>query len=594
MTRIFDILDLYRVNYADKEVAFARKVDVNWITYSSKDYLEMVELLSLGFLALGVKKGDKIGTITTNRPEWNFVDMSLAQVGAIHVPVYPTLSESDHEFIFKHAEIGMIFISDKLLLDKLIPIIKKVKLDDQVYTFNEIADVKNWKEIAELGKAKKDEFSQMLQERKNSIKTEDLLTIIYTSGTTGSPKGVMLSHKNLLSNSMATGKMLPLNDTHRALSFLPLCHVYERMMVYNFQLNGVSIYYVENLAKIGEFIKEIKPHVFNTVPRLLEKVYDSIIAKGKDLTGIKKFLFFWAVRIGKRYDIHKSQGWYYDQRLKIARKLIFSKWRAGLGGSVNLIVSGGSALQTRLQRIFWAAEMPIYEGFGLTESSPVIAVNDPTNTDNVMFGTVGPALPGVTIKLAEDGEILAKGDGIMMGYYKDEAQTNEVIDQDGWLHTGDIGVMVEGRFLKITDRKKEIFKISSGKYIAPQVIENIFKESPFIEQLIVVGENQKFASAIISPSFNTLHFWAAKHKIHYHSNNDLITKPELISRIQKEVSHLNKRLGATEQIKKFRLVADEWSPVTGELSQTLKLKRKLVKARYDHLIKDIYSFEEKE
>ncbi|PKP33080.1 MAG: long-chain fatty acid--CoA ligase [Bacteroidetes bacterium HGW-Bacteroidetes-17] len=594
MTRIFDILDLYRVNYAGKEIAFARKVDANWNTYSSKDYLEMVELLSLGFLALGVKKGDKIGTITTNRPEWNFVDMSLAQVGAIHVPIYPTLSESDHEFIFRHAEIGMIFISDKLLLDKLMPSIKKVKLDDQVYTFNEIAGVKNWKEIAELGKAKKDEFSQMLQERKDSIKTEDLLTIIYTSGTTGSPKGVMLSHKNLLSNSMATGKMLPLNDTHRALSFLPLCHVYERMMVYNFQLNGVSIYYVENLAKIGEFIKEIKPHVFNTVPRLLEKVYDSIIAKGKDLTGIKKFLFFWAVRIGKRYDIHKSQGWYYDQRLKIARKLIFSKWRAGLGGSVNLIVSGGSALQTRLQRIFWAAEMPIYEGFGLTETSPVIAVNDPTNTDNVMFGTVGPALPGVTIKLAEDGEILAKGDGIMMGYYKDEAQTNEVIDQDGWLHTGDIGVMVEGRFLKITDRKKEIFKISSGKYIAPQVIENIFKESPFIEQLIVVGENQKFASAIISPSFNTLHFWAAKHKIHYHSNNDLITKPELISRIQKEVSHLNKRLGATEQIKKFRLVADEWSPVTGELSQTLKLKRKLVKARYDHLIKDIYAFEDKD
>ncbi|MBU1012345.1 MAG: long-chain fatty acid--CoA ligase [Bacteroidetes bacterium] len=594
MTRIFDILDLYRVNYADKEVAFARKVDTNWITYSSKDYLEMVELLSLGFLALGVNKGDKIGTITTNRPEWNFMDMSLAQVGAIHVPIYPTLSDSDHEFIFKHAEIRMLFISDKLLLDKLMPSIIKVNLADQVYTFNQIEGVKNWKEIAEIGKGKRDEFGQMLQDRKDGIKTEDLLTIIYTSGTTGNPKGVMLSHKNLLSNSMTTGKMLPLNDTHRALSFLPLCHVYERMMVYNFQLNGVSIYYVENLAKIGEFIKEIKPHVFNTVPRLLEKVYDSIIAKGKDLSGIKKFLFFWAVRIGKSYDIHKNQGWYYNQRLKIARKLIFSKWRAGLGGSVNLIVSGGSALQTRLQRIFWAAEMPIYEGFGLTESSPVIAVNDPTNTDNVMFGTVGPALPGVTIKLAEDGEILAKGDGIMMGYYKDEAQTNEVIDKDGWLHTGDIGVMVEGRFLKITDRKKEIFKISSGKYIAPQVIENIFKESPFIEQLIVVGENQKFASAIISPSFNTLHFWAAKHKIHYHTNSDLISKPELISRIQKEVSHLNKRLGSTEQIKKFRLVADEWSPVTGELSQTLKLKRKLVKATYDHLIKDIYAFEDKD
>ena len=594
MTRVFDILDLYRTKYAGKEIAFARKMDSEWITYSSEDYLEIVEQLSLGLLALGVNKGDKIATITTNRPEWNFVDMSLAQIGAVHVPIYATLSESDHEFIFKHAEISMFFISDKVLLDKLFPIIKKVKQTEHVYTFNEIEGIKNWKEIAALGKQNKDKYLHTLQERKESIKAEDLLTIIYTSGTTGSPKGVMLSHKNLLSNSMTTGRMLPLNNTHRALSFLPLCHVYERMMVYNFQLNGVGIYYVENLAKIGEFIREIKPHVFNTVPRLLEKVYDSIISKGKDLKGIKKFMFFWAVRIGKRYDIHKNQGWYYNQRLNIARKLIFSKWREGLGGNVNLIVSGGSALQTRLQQIFWAAEMPIYEGYGLTETSPVVAVNDPTTTDNVMFGTVGPALPGVQLKLAKDGEILAKGDGIMMGYYKDEKQTREVIDEDGWFHTGDIGVFVQERFLKITDRKKEIFKISSGKYIAPQVVENILKESAFIEQLIVVGENQKYASAIISPSFNTLHFWAAKHKIHFKNNDDLIAKPEVVARVKKEVAHYNKRLGATEQIKKFRLVADEWSPLTGELSQTLKLKRRKVKATYNHLIKDIYSFEDKE
>ncbi len=594
ITRLFDILNLYRTNYADKEVAFARKVDNKWISFSSKDYLEMVEYLSLGLIALGVKEGDNIATITTNRPEWNFVDMALAQIGAVHVPVYPTLSKSDHEFIFEHAEVRMFFISDKLLYDKLKPVISKVNQDSQVYTFNKIADVRHWMDIVELGKSKREEFHHQLQMRKDGVKAEDLLTIIYTSGTTGNPKGVMLSHKNLLSNSIQTGSMLPLDSTHRALSFLPLCHVYERMMVCNFQLNGVSIFYVENLAKIGESIKEIKPHVFNTVPRLLEKVYDSIISKGKDLKGIKKFLFFWAVRLGKRYDIHKNQGWYYDQRLKIARKLIFSKWREGLGGNVNLIVSGGSALQTRLQQIFWAAEMPIYEGYGLTETSPVIAVNDPTTTENVMFGTVGPALPGVEMKIAEDGEILAKGDGIMMGYFKDPKQTASVIDDDGWFHTGDIGVWIQGRFLKITDRKKEIFKLSSGKYVAPQVVENIMKESIFIEQLIIVGENQKFASAIISPSFNTLHFWAAKHKVHYHSNEDLIAKPEIISRVQKEIVKLNKKLGATEQVKKFRLVIEEWSPQTGELSQTLKLKRKKVKATYSHLIKDIYGHEEQE
>ena len=594
MTRVFDILDLYRTKYAGKEIAFARKVDNKWITYSSEDYLEKVELLSLGFLAKGVQRGDKVATVTTNRPEWNFVDMSLAQIGAIHVPIYPTLSSTDHEFILNHAEIKMAFISDKLLLDKLLPITEKANQKIEVFSFSEVENVQNWKDILELGQQKKNEFSDELEKIKADIKEDDLLTIIYTSGTTGSPKGVMLSHKNLLSNSMTTGGMLPLNDTHRALSFLPLCHVYERMMVYNFQLNGVSVYYVENLAKIGEFIREIKPHVFNTVPRLLEKVYDSIISKGKDLKGIKKFIFFWAVRIGTRYDIHKNQGWYYNQKLKIARKLIFSKWREGLGGCVNLIVSGGSALQTRLQQIFWAAEMPVYEGFGLTETSPVIAVNDPLTTDNVMFGTVGPALPGVELKLAPDGEILAKGDGIMMGYFKDEKQTKEVIDEDGWFHTGDIGVFINERFLKITDRKKEIFKISSGKYVSPQVVENVLKESPFIEQLMVIGENQKFASAIISPSFNTLHFWAAKHKVHYHNNADLISKPELIKRIQKDVSKLNKKLGATEKVKKFRLVAEEWSPQSGELSQTLKLKRRKVKATYDHLIKDIYSFEDKD
>lgn len=589
ITRLFDILNLYKKNYVDKSDAFARNIEGKWHKYSAKKYVELSESFALGLIALGIEKGAKIATITPNRPEWNVVDMGVSMIGAVHVPVYPTLSTSDHEFIFDHAEIRYVFVSDKILLNKLKQSIEKSKYVKEIYCFNDVEGECNWMDIVSLGQQKRDDFIDELEAKKNLVKGSDLASIIYTSGTTGNPKGVMLSHANLLSNSMTTADMLPLNRHHRALSFLPLCHVYERMMVYNFQLNGVSVYYVENLALIAQFIKDIKPNVFNTVPRLLEKVYDSIIGKGKDLGGIKKILFFWAVNLGHRYDIHRKNRYYYNLKLMIARKLIFSKWREGLGGNVNLIVSGGSPLQTRLQRIFWAAEMPIYEGYGLTETSPVIAVNDPRTTDRVRFGTVGAILDGVEVKIAKDGEILARGPGVMMGYFKDEKQSKEMIDEDGWLHTGDIGVIIDEIFLKITDRKKEIFKLSSGKYVAPQVIENIFKESMFIEQLMVIGANQKSASAIISPSFNSLHFWASKHKVHYRDNDELIQNPAVIKRIQKEVALLNKRLGSTEQIKKIRLVAEEWSPQTGELSQTLKLKRKVLQYKYADIINEIYS-----
>lgn len=588
ITRLFDILELYRYKYPDKEDAFVRNQEGRWINYSSKDYIEYSEKVSLGLLDMGFKKGDKIATISPNRPEWNFLDMGMSQIGVIHVPIYPTLSVSDQEYILKHSEAKMIIMADNILLQRIKPVLEKIKNIQYLFTFNEIKGEKNWKEILEKGNKSKEKYSVKLEECKKSIEENDLLSIIYTSGTTGHPKGVMLSHKNILSNAITTAGMLPLDSSHRALSFLPLCHVYERMMNYNYQLNGLSLYYVENLGKIGDFIKEINPHAFNTVPRLIEKVYDSIVAKGKDLTGIKKSLFFWALRIAHRFELNSSRGFFYEMQRKIADKLIFSKWREGLGGNIKLMVSGGSALQERLLKVFWAAGIPVYEGYGLTESSPVIAVNDPANVKRVKFGTVGPILEGVESKIAEDGEILCKGPNVMLGYYKDPVQTKEVIDNEGWLHTGDIGVMVDNMFLKITDRKKEMFKTSSGRYIAPQVIENILKESFLIEQVMVVGENEKFASALISPNFNYLHFYASKHKLHYRDNEELVRIPEINKKMQEEVNQANKRLGQTEQIKRFRMVCDEWSPQNGELSPTLKLKRKVIFERYYNLLREIY------
>ena len=590
--RNFDLLELYRNEYSDKKDALVKKVEDEWIKYSAEDYVNLSNYVSYGLLKLGLKKGDKIATITNNRPEWNIMDMGMSQIGVIHVPVYPTLSYDDFSFIFNHSETSYVFLSGKLLLNKIKPIIKKTSCIKDYYLFDE--NKKNWSEIIELGKKYQGDYKEELENIKTSIKENDLLTIIYTSGTTGKPKGVMLSHKNIMSNALTTGSMLPLKSTHRALSFLPLCHVYERMMNYNFQYNGVSIYYAESLGKIASNIKEIKPDVFNTVPRLLERVYDTIIAKGKDLSGIKKRLFFWAVNIGLKYDFKKLDNWWYALRLKIANKIIFSKWREALGGNIKLIVSGGSTLQTRLQRVFWAAQMPVFEGYGLTETSPVIFVNDPTTTDNVMFGTVGPVLKGVEVKFADDGEILCKGPNVMLGYYKNEKLTNEVIDKDGWFHTGDIGVLLKNKFLKITDRKKEIFKISSGKYISPQVIETLFKESPLIEQLIVVGEGEKFASALISPDFNYLHFWAEKHKIHFQNNQELILNKDVIRKFQNEVNKFNRKLAQFEQIKRFRLVKETWSPETSELSQTLKLKRKYLKNKYENILREIYTYSENE
>jgi long-chain acyl-CoA synthetase len=586
--RTFDLLDRYKAYYFHKTDVLAGKQNGSWIKYSAHDYIEKSNLVSYGLLALGFKQGDKIATVSNNRPEWNFMDMGMAQIGVIHVPIYPTISSDDYMYVFCNAQPKMLMISDKMLYEKLRPVAEKSLCINSIYTFNQIEGVKSWLEILELGKENADKYYAELEEIKSSIQPDDIATIIYTSGTTGVPKGVMLSHQNLVSNCIATTTIHVLGAEHRALSFLPICHIYERIINYHYQYKGISIYYAENLGTILENMKEVKPHLFVTVPRLLERIYVGIIGKGKDLSFFKKIIFFWAVNLGLNYERDHKNGKYYDFKLKIANKLIFSKWREALGGQVKYIVSGGAALQPRLTRVFSAAGLELLEGYGLTETSPVIAVNHPAK-NLVKIGTVGPILEGVTVKIAEDGEILCKGPNVMLGYYKAPDLTAEVIDEDGWFHTGDVGIIEDGIFLKITDRKKEIFKLSNGKYIAPQVIENKFKESFFIEQIMVIGENEKFASALISPNFNFLHNWCSRHGVSFRDNSDLINNPTVFERYQREVTQLNKTLGKTEYIKRFRLVTEEWSPLTGELSPTLKLKRKFILDKYQNLIDEIYS-----
>lgn len=588
VTRTFDILNHALESY-EKEVALAGKVNKHWVTYSSREYLEKATLFSYGLLALGMQPGDKVAMISNNRPEWNFADMGMSQAGIIHVPVYPTLSNEEYEYIFNHAEPRLIIVSDQALYKKIRPLMEKAPSLKDIYTFNEVEGARNWKELIELGRKNEEKFKDKLKKIRDSIRENDMVTLIYTSGTTGLPKGVALSHRNLVSNVMGTIKVHPFGPESKSLSFLPLCHIYERMLNYHYQYKGISIYYAENLGTIVDDLRNIKPDIFTTVPRLLETVYNKIIGKGKDLPGIKKRIFFWAVNLGLRYKLHNQNSWFYRLQLKIADKLIFSKWREALGGNIKIIVSGSAALQPRIATIFWAAGIKVLEGYGLTETSPVIAVNN-YNTNEIMIGTVGPVIEEANVKIAEDGEILCKGPNVMLGYYKDEKMTEEAIDSEGWFHTGDVGQLIDGKYLKITDRKKEIFKLSSGKYVAPQVIENKFKESFFIEQIMVVGENEKFASALIVPNFEFLHNWCYLHKIKFRNNKELIEIPEVVARYQKEVNEINQKLAFHEQIKRFRLVHEEWSIATGELSNVLKLKRKNIYQKYEPLLREIYSY----
>jgi long-chain acyl-CoA synthetase len=589
--RLFDLLKRYQEKYKNKEDALGAKENGEWVKYSTKQYIDFANNISLGLLSLGVQKEDKIALIANNRPEWNFADMGIMQTGAINVPIYPTISENDLEFILNDAEIKYVFVSSQDLYNKVNKIRSKVPSIKDVYSFNQLDGVKHWLELAELGKQNAGQLFSKLEDVKNSINDSELATLLYTSGTTGNPKGVMLSHKNLFSNFYAVRNLPPLDSESRVLSFLPLNHVYERMLTYLYMYVGASIFYAESLETIGDNIREIKPHVFSAVPRLLEKVYDKIVAKGADLFGIKRKLFFWALNLGLKYEMDGKNGSWYEFQLSIANKLIFNKWREALGGNVRAIVSGGAALQPRLARVFTAAQIPVLEGYGLTETSPVIAVNN-LEPGGRKFGTVGLIIEGVQVKIADDGEILTKGPNVMMGYYKRPDATAEVLDNDGWFHTGDIGILEEGKYLKITDRKKEIFKTSGGKYIAPQPIENKLKESMFIEQVMVIGENQKFASALVVPAFTFIKDWCEKKGQSCSTNEELIMNPEVKKHIQEEIAKVNASLAQFESIKKFELLPREWSIEKGEMTPKLSLKRRVICESNKNLIEKIYRTEE--
>ncbi len=590
VTRTFDLLERYQY-FFKKDNALAAKENGVWKTYSTEEYIQHANHFSLGLISLGLKKDDKIAIISNNRPEWNFADMGMSQAGIISVPVYPTISTTDYEYILNHSKPKIILISDKSLYQKLCPVIRKIKTIQKTYTFDKETGAEHWSAIIETGKQNAASYQCDLTDMKHSILPEDIFTLIYTSGTTGPPKGVMLTHENIVSNFISTSHAHPYGKQDRTLSFLPLSHIYERMMNYHLQYKGISIYYAENMATIAENLKEVQPKLIITVPRLLEKMYDKIIGKGKELPYIKRAIFFWAVNTGLQFSL-ENKSWFYKQKLKIANALIFKKWKEALG-NVEVIVSGGASLQSRLEKIFWAAGFKILQGYGLTETSPVIAVNNLT-TNEIKLGTVGPVMENVEVKLSDDGEILCKGPNVMKGYYKEKKLTAKSVDKDGWLHTGDIGSFVDDKYLKISDRKKEIFKLSSGKYIAPQIIENKFKESIFIEQMMVVGENQKFAASLISPNFYHLHNWAYNNKIEFRDNAELINNPEVLNLYRKEVSAFNKALGKTEKIFKFRLVHEEWGPDTGELSPTLKIKRNVLYERYRKIINEIFGSEDEQ
>lgn len=581
--RLFDLPYHQQKNYPNSKM-FVSKVNGIWEGISTNEFLLRAMEVSKGLISLGVNPGDKIAVASSNRVEWNILDIGVQQAGAILVPVYPNISENDYRFIFNDAAVKICIVSNLELATKITNIKEQVPSLTHLFTFDDLPGFIHWKKIFEEAPQTKEEE---VKKRMDSVKNGDLVTIIYTSGTTGNPKGVMLSHNNLLSNVQACKPRIPADHNSSVLTFLPICHVYERMLHYLYIYLGCSIHFAESMDTIGDNIREVKPDVFTAVPRLIEKVFDKIMATGDSLTGIKRKLFFWAVELADQYDVHGKSGWY-NFKLGIARKLIFSKWQLALGGNVKAIASGSAALQPRLARIFLAANIPILEGYGLTETSPVVSVN--AFKEGIRIGTVGTLVSDVQVRIAEDGEILVKGPNVMMGYYNNPTATREVIDNDGWFHTGDIGVFQEGKFLKITDRKKEIFKTSGGKYIAPQAIENKFKESRFIEQIIVIGENEKFPSALIVPCFAYLKEWALRHDLNFsnETNQAISSNPKVLKRIQEEVDHFNKDFGNWEQIKKFALLPNEFTIEGNELTPTLKLKRKNILAKYQKEYLSIY------
>jgi long-chain acyl-CoA synthetase len=590
ITRTFEIAERNKKINPNKAVLSVKR-NGKWEEFNGDDFINYRDEFSMGLMALGIQKGDKILTISNNRPEWNFIDMGISQIGAVHVPVYPNMGKGDYDFIIKHSDAKLIFAGQKEHYLRIAPSALALESVQNIYTMDELPDIDHWMQVVELGRAKRSELYDQLLALKEGIDPEELMTIIYTSGTTGRPKGVMLSHRNFIANIDGTRNLLPVDEGDRYLSFLPLCHVLERMVNYLVLYKGNTVYYAESIETIGENLKEIQPHGFTAVPRILEKFYDKIIIKGSDLDGVKKSLFFWAVDLALDFKEDGKNSAVYKLKHGIADKLIYSKWREALGGKLKVIISGGAALQERLSRSFNCAGIQVAEGYGMTETSPVIAVNY-SGTNNMRFGSVGPIIDNVEVMFDKDGEICMKGPSQMIGYYKDEEKTAEIIDKEGWLHTGDIGELIEGRFLKITDRKKEIFKLSTGKYVAPQVLENRAKESPFIDQILVVGEGEKFTAAIISPDFEYLHNWAADKHIEFRDNEILIMNEKVVERIQKEVDIINKDIGKSRQIRKWALTCREWTTDSGELSPTLKLKRKVLKKRYTPKLNYLYGYKE--
>ena len=588
--RLFDSI-AYQLEREPLDVMLAGKESGQWKTYSTKETAEIVNNLSAGLLSLGIGPNDmtaegrdKVAVLCKNRPEWLMLDLAVQQIGAILTPIYPTINVNELEFVLNNAQVKIVFVNDEDLFLKVLSLKDRVPSIREVYTFEHVANAKHWRELTAKSTP---ELIAQIKPIADKIDYEDVATIIYTSGTTGVPKGVMLSHRNILSNVMASIPCFPPGSNMKALSFLPLNHIFEKMVTYVYLFKGTSIYYAESLETIADNLREVKPDMFTTVPRLLEKVYDRIMQKGSELKGAKKKLFFWAHGLAEKFEINANQGSGYNLKLKIANKIIFSKWREALGNNIKCIVTGGAACQVRLIRIFTAGGITVMEGYGLTETSPVISVNGYEVRDR-MFGTVGPVINDVAVKIEEDGEILCKGPNVMMGYYKRPDLTAEAITE-GWFHTGDIGMIVNKRFLKITDRKKELFKTSGGKYVAPLPVENKLKESPFIEQVMIVGAERKFVGALIIPSFPNLRDWCRKNNVPDGTNEELIRNPKVTVLYKDLVESFNKYFNHVEQIKKFELLPNEWSIDTGEMTPKLSMKRKVITEKYRDNIERIYA-----
>ncbi len=585
--RLFDF-PYYQLEKFPRADALVTKKNGVWEKTSTQSFVDQSRAISRGLMNLGVKKDDKIAIIsTTNRTEWNIMDIGIMQTGAQDVPVYPTISEEEYAYVLNHSESNYVFVSDKEVYDKVMSIKNEVPSIIDVYSFDDIDGCKSWHEVQKLGEPTDNE--EALNAMMKSIHEDDLATLIYTSGTTGKPKGVMLSHKNISSNTINSETRLPIVlGKSKALSFLPVCHIYERMLQYLYIYTGSGVYFAESLETISENLKEVQPEVMSAVPRLLEKVYDKIIAKGSDLDGVKKKLFYWAVELGLEWEPYGQNGWWYETKLKLAKKLIFSKWQEALGGNLKAIASGSAALQPRLARVFNAAGVPVMEGYGLTETSPVVSVND-LRDGGFKIGTVGKPLPDTDVKIASDGEIIINGPQRMLGYYKDKEKTDEAIDADGYFHTGDIGEIDADGFLKITDRKKEMFKTSGGKYVAPQLIENTMKQSRFVDQIMVIGEGEKMPAAIIQPNFDFLEDWAKRKGITFKDHKDLIANETVKERFQKEVDEHNEKFGKWERVKVFELTPEVWTIEDELLTPTMKLKRRNIKEKYIELYNKIYN-----